>query len=80
MSEQSAPSGGSREELARLTYEELVALLEELTRAMGSSEVGIEQAAELYEYANRVHVEAATRLEDVARRIEQSAGPKGAEG
>ncbi len=58
------------DDLGSLTYEELVALLEDLTRRMSSGEVGIEEAADLYERASVVHREAAARLETVRKRID----------
>lgn len=56
--------------LDRLSYEELVETLEDLTKKMSSAEVGIEEAAELYARAGRVHRAALTRLERVRQRIE----------
>ena len=63
-----------------LTYEELVALLESLTQQMASGAIGIEEAAELYERAGRVHALAAERLEKVRARIDELGGPGGATG
>lgn len=57
-------------QLSRLTYEELVELLERLTGRIASGEVGIEEAAGLYETAVAVHKEATERLERVRERIE----------
>jgi exodeoxyribonuclease VII small subunit len=56
--------------LDRLSYEELVETLEDLTKKMSSGEVGIEEAAELYARAGRVHRAALTRLQRVRQRIE----------
>jgi exodeoxyribonuclease VII small subunit len=53
-----------------LTYEQLVASLEELTGRMASGAIGIEEAAELYELAGRLHTAAAARLDAVQRRID----------
>ena len=68
-------------DLDSLSFEELLDLLERLTAAMSSAQVGIEEAADLYERAGRVHRAAAERLERVQRRIdalkrsEPAAGP-----
>jgi exodeoxyribonuclease VII small subunit len=53
-----------------MTFEQLVTALEQLTERMGSGEIGIEEAAELYEEAERVHALAAERLARVQTRIE----------
>ncbi|MGH3576444.1 MAG: exodeoxyribonuclease VII small subunit [Mycobacterium sp.] len=60
-------------ELSGLTYEELVANLEDLTARMSSPEVGIEEAADLYEQARLVHRAASERLERVRSRIDRLA-------
>ncbi len=70
-----------------LTYEQLVDALEDLARRMAAGDVGIEEAAELYEQAGAIHRLASERLERVRRRIEKldgdpppgSAGPATAE-
>ena len=54
-----------------LTYEELVAALEELTDRMASGSIGIEEAAELYERAGALHAAAAARLAAVQERIDK---------
>jgi exodeoxyribonuclease VII small subunit len=56
-----------------MTFEELVATLEQLTERMGSGEIGIEEAANLYEEAERLHQQAAERLARVQARIEARA-------
>jgi exodeoxyribonuclease VII small subunit len=53
-----------------MTFEELVAALEELTDRMASGQIGIEEAADLYEQAERLHGLAAERLARVQARIE----------
>jgi exodeoxyribonuclease VII small subunit len=58
-------------ELDGLTYEQLVAKLEELTGRMAAGDVGIEAAADLYEQAGRLHDLAAARLAAVQARIEK---------
>jgi exodeoxyribonuclease VII small subunit len=56
-----------------LTFEQLVAVLEELTDRMASGEIGIEEAADLYEQAEQLHALAAERLARVQARIEARA-------
>jgi exodeoxyribonuclease VII small subunit len=56
-----------------MTFEELVATLEELTDRMASGQIGIEEAADLYEEAERLHALAAARLARVQARIEAQA-------
>jgi exodeoxyribonuclease VII small subunit len=52
------------------TYEQLVAKLEELTTRMAAGDIGIEEAADLYEEAGRLHDLAAARLAAVQARID----------
>jgi exodeoxyribonuclease VII small subunit len=59
----------------RLSYEELVAELESLTRRMAAGDIGIEEATDLYERAGVVHAKAAERLAKVRGRIEKLAPP-----
>jgi exodeoxyribonuclease VII small subunit len=72
-----------------MTFEQLVAALEQLTERMASGEIGIEQAAELYEEAELLHGLATERLAGVQARIEArrrgdgggtATGPAGAVG
>ncbi|MGH9067559.1 MAG: exodeoxyribonuclease VII small subunit [Acidimicrobiales bacterium] len=56
-------------DLDALSFEELVAMLEELTRRMGAGEVGVEEAADLYEQAGVVHRAATDRLAQVQARL-----------
>lgn len=61
-----------------MTFEELVATLEELTERMASGQVGIEEAAGLYEQAEVLHGLAVERLARVQARFEaHAAGPDG---
>jgi exodeoxyribonuclease VII small subunit len=53
-----------------MTFEQLVSALEALTERMASGEIGIEEAAELYEEAEVLHALAAERLTRVQARIE----------
>lgn len=59
------------ERFESLTYEQLVEMLEDLTRRIASGEVGIEEASELYERAGEIHRLAAERLAQVRARIEK---------
>ncbi len=61
--------GDGLPDLGSLKYEELVGLLEHLTRQMSSGQVGIEEAASLYEQAGLVHHAAAERLAGVTARL-----------
>lgn len=54
-----------------LSFEELVAALEALTERMASGDLGIEEAADLYERAQGLHGLAAERLARVQERIEK---------
>ncbi|HEY2427383.1 MAG TPA: exodeoxyribonuclease VII small subunit [Acidimicrobiales bacterium] len=65
---------GPPEELGRLTFEQLIERLEQLTRRMADGDIGIEVVADLYEEAGRLHAEASDRLEQVRRRIQGLAG------
>ncbi len=57
-------------DLAHHSFEELMAMLEDTARRMESREIGIEQAADLYEQAGRLHRAAVARLDAVEQRIE----------
>jgi exodeoxyribonuclease VII small subunit len=56
-----------------MTFEQLVAALEQLTDRMASGEIGIEEAADLYEQAEQLHARATERLARVQARIEARA-------
>jgi exodeoxyribonuclease VII small subunit len=61
-----------------LTYEQLVEALELLTNRMAAGDIGIEEVADLYERAGRLHAAAFDRLAQVRARIEalsQDGGP-----
>ena len=72
------------DDLAALSFEQLVEALEAITRQMAAGDIGIEAVADLYEQAGRLHGEASDRLDGVRRRIEalagegDGAGPEGA--
>lgn len=53
-----------------LTFEQLVAALEQLTERMAAGDIGIEEAADLYERAQHLHGLAAARLAAVQERVE----------
>jgi exodeoxyribonuclease VII small subunit len=53
-----------------LTYEQLVEALEMLTNRMAAGDIGIEEVADLYERAGRLHAAASDRLAQVRARIE----------
>lgn len=62
---------------AAMTFEQLVAALEALTTRMASGDIGIEEAAELYEQAQHLHALAAGRLARVQERIDRLAAGSG---
>jgi exodeoxyribonuclease VII small subunit len=53
-----------------MRFEELLDALEALTERMASGEIGIEEAADLYERAEALHALASRRLAGVQQRIE----------
>ena len=59
------------DDLGALTFEQLLERLEEVTGRMASADVGIEEAADLYEEAGRVYAAARDRLAAVQERIER---------
>ncbi len=54
-----------------MTYEQLVEALEVMTDRMAAGDIGIEEAADLYEKAGHLHALAAERLARVQERIER---------
>ncbi len=72
MSEAAPDPAGSGYE--SMSYEELVEALEQLTQRMADGQIGIEEAAELYERAGHLEALARERLERVQRRIDALAG------
>jgi exodeoxyribonuclease VII small subunit len=54
-----------------MSYEQLVEALEALTNRLASDDLGIEDAADLYEEAGRLHALATERLAKVRERIER---------
>jgi exodeoxyribonuclease VII small subunit len=63
-----------RADLTALSFEELIASLEDITRRMAAGDIGIEAVADLYEQAGRLHAEASERIQRVRRRIEGLSG------
>ena len=61
------------EDLAGLTFEQLLERLEDITRRMAAGDIGIEAVTDLYEKAGRLHAEASERLERVRRRLDSLA-------
>ncbi len=59
------------------SFEELVAALEALTARMAAGDIGIEEAASLYEEAQALHDRAAARLARVEERIHRLQGADG---
>ena len=59
-----------REDLTKLTFEQMLARLEELTARLASGDIGIEAAADLYEQAQRLHAAATERLAAVQQQID----------
>jgi len=57
-----------------LTFEQLLASLEQLTERMATGDIGIEEAAALYERAGELHAAAAARLAAVQARIDKLRG------
>ncbi len=53
------------------TFEELMAELEDVTARLAAGDLGIEAAADLYERAERLHAQAAARLERVQARVDR---------
>ena len=56
-------------DFSQRTFEELVTELEGVAMAMDRGEVGIEEAADLYERASALHAAATDRLLGVQRRL-----------
>ena len=70
MAESAADAHSGDDSLDNLSYEQLVERLESLVNQMAAGDIGIEQVADLYERAGRLHALAAERLARVQSRIE----------
>jgi exodeoxyribonuclease VII small subunit len=57
------------------SFEEIVEELEALTDRMAAGDIGIEEAADLYEKAQQLHARAEERLRRVQERIEHLTPP-----
>ena len=57
-----------------LTYEQLLEELERTIARMSTASIGIEEAADLYERAGRLHAIASERLARVQERIDRLTG------
>jgi exodeoxyribonuclease VII small subunit len=68
---------GAAEDDDPRSFEELVAALEGLTARMAVGDIGIEEAASLYEEAQALHDRAAARLARVQERIQRLEGGDG---
>jgi exodeoxyribonuclease VII small subunit len=53
------------------SFEEIMAELEEVTGRLANGELGIEEAVELYERAERLHAQATERLSQVRARVDR---------
>lgn len=63
------------DQLAGMTFEQILEELERITRQMAAGDIGIEAVTDLYEQAGVLHAEAAARLDRVRERIEKMAQP-----
>lgn len=61
----------SDEQHDSLSYEQLVEALEATISRMADGSIGIEEAADLYERAGRLHAAASERLARIQARIDQ---------
>lgn len=59
------------DDLAALSYEEIVAKLEAVTNQLAAGDAGIEAATDLYEEAQRLHAAASARLDQVRARLDK---------
>jgi exodeoxyribonuclease VII small subunit len=60
-----------------MTFEQLMDELESLTDRMTAGDIGIEEAAALYEQAGRLHALARERLDRVQKRVDELAQADG---
>lgn len=66
---------GTSGPLESLTFEDILAALEDVTGRMANGELGIEAATDLYEQAEILHAAAQARLDAVEARIARLAPP-----
>lgn len=62
--------------LGSLTFEQILAVLEDVTNRMANGDLGIEAATDLYEQAELLHAAAQARLDAVEARIAKMAPPQ----
>lgn len=74
MSDRDGIANGVQGDPDKMSFEELVGALEALTDRLASGQIGIEEAADLYERAERLHGLARQRLERVQARIDSVTG------
>jgi exodeoxyribonuclease VII small subunit len=63
--------------LESLSFEELLAALERVTERMANGDLGIEEAADLYEQAEILHAAAEQRLAAVEERVRRLRASRG---
>jgi exodeoxyribonuclease VII small subunit len=68
-------AGGSAEPADGRTFEQIVEELEAVAEQLAGGQIGIEEAAELYERAQRLHALARHRLEAVQARVDRLTPP-----
>lgn len=61
----------------QLSFEDLMGQLEALTDRLATGQIGIEEATDLYEQAERLHALATERLAKVQARIDALGGSPG---
>ena len=69
-----ASNAASSNDFTHRTFEDLVTELEGVAMAMDRGEIGIEEAADLYERASALHAAATDRLAGVQRRLAELRG------
>ncbi|MGH9123874.1 MAG: exodeoxyribonuclease VII small subunit [Acidimicrobiales bacterium] len=74
MSDHDGIANGVQGDPDKMNFEELVGALEALTDRLASGQIGIEEAADLYERAEHLHGLARQRLERVQARIDSVTG------
>jgi exodeoxyribonuclease VII small subunit len=70
MGDETAGAPGDADVDAGRSFEDLVTELESVTEQLAGGQIGIEQAADLYEQAERLHRLARARLDAVQARVD----------
>lgn len=65
----------TEDDLASLTFEQIVQRLEETISRMATGDLGIEEVTDLYERAGRLHTAASERLAGIEERIAKLTDP-----